>query len=140
MANAGPVSKFTVRSIMAFGAIAFVSSLAGALWLDSMIVDLGAVVVLALLPALHRGSRKAAMWLTVFMACYLFVAGTGLASCILRPSSIELAGRPLPARAIPWLMVILAIFGAWAAVNLMLLLRAGKKLKARTQPDARPPA
>lgn len=93
--------------------------------LETLVVDFAAVAVYFLGGAVAKGSRRAAKWLLFVMLFYvamalLFVIAIELG---LAPDRLRGSSRPVATEYLPWIQIVFAVLGVWAAVCAGLLIR-----------------
>ena len=122
------------KSLIAFGAAALAGSLIGAVLLDALVFDLGAVVVILLGLSVAGGNLRSVRWSIAAMLYYPVVAALLLLAGYLRADSLRVAGHAVSPTAMRLLAPIISGFAIWAFVNLVLLKRA-LRLAGRNIPE-----
>lgn len=131
------------RLLMAFGTAELIASIAGAVLLDSLIVDVVAIVVILLGSSVARGSARAAWWSRILMVYYTAVATMLIVSGSIRPSTVRVGNRGLEQLGQQGrlaVFVLVSLGAVWALTNFVLLWRYrhlfAKLSQLRTGPSA----
>jgi uncharacterized integral membrane protein len=109
------------RSMIAFSLFTFVATVAGSVLFESLVVDVGAIIVLFLGQSVSGGSRKAARWSVAVMAYYLLLTASMLIVSQTAPHQIRLGGRSITDAELPaavWFLLI-AVIGSGVCFGLL---------------------
>jgi hypothetical protein len=116
------------NSVSAFAAVMALSCILGSIVYQVLVFDFGSVIVFFLGRSTAGGSRRAAGWSLGLTAFYLLAAIAVLLAMWLSPDRLRFAGGPVPAEMFPWAAPEIAVAAVWAAINIVLLIRARRAL------------
>lgn len=121
--------KAASLSVGAFAVVGLASSVVVSFFTDSLRLDLGNVIVLALTPCIDRGHRGGIIALLVFTGLYLLASVTMLVG--INFFSFSIGGKPAFTYQLPWIVVAAAVAFVWTSINAFLLAKVLRETKPR---------
>lgn len=124
-----PTGRITGYSLQAFGGAFILLALIEMFFLDAFTFDVMTLIVIGLGISVSKGSRRAAKWALAIMIYYVVLAIALAVVAAVSPANLNFGGRPAPSSALPLIIGFVAVAGAWALLNVFLLIR-----RLRTSP------
>lgn len=111
--------------LSSFATLLLAGSVVGAIFFQAWMVDIGAIVVLILACSQGSKTKRAIMWLKIFMVVYVIGAAAICAAAAFKVKvpGLKVSASPLGEQGLLWAMLGAGAVSVWAAINLMLLLR-----------------
>jgi hypothetical protein len=109
--------------LSSFATLLLAGSIAGVIFFKVWMVDIGAIVVLILACSQGSKSKRAIMWLKVFMVVYVIGLAAIFAAAAVKAPGLKAGAAPFGEQAMLWAMLCAGTVSVWAAINFILLLK-----------------